>query len=147
MRIVIDTNIIFSAILNTNSKIGKIVIQKGNNFNFYGTNQIVLEIDKHKNKLKKLTKYNETELDIIIDSIKRRIKFINVKLISKDSYRYAESLTHDIDIDDTEFVALTEHINGNLWTGDKELKNGLLNKGWTKFVTTDELYQILLNRK
>ncbi len=49
MRIVIDTNIIFSAILNTNSKIGKIVIQKGNNFNFYGTNQIVLKIDKHKN--------------------------------------------------------------------------------------------------
>jgi len=29
-----------------------------------------------------------------------------------------------------------------LWSGDKELQNGLKEKGWAKFVTTNELLKI-----
>lgn len=56
-------------------------------------------------------------------------------------------LVENIDIDDTEFVALTTHIHGRLWSGDKVLQNGLINKGWSKFVSTKELYQFIHKKK
>jgi predicted nucleic acid-binding protein len=75
----------------------------------------------------------------VITLVVKNIRFINVQLISKEAYKIAAGLTKDVDIDDTEFVALTEHLKGRLWSGDKELQKGLQKKGWSKFISTDEL--------
>jgi predicted nucleic acid-binding protein len=140
MRIVVDTNIVFSAILNSNSKIGRVLLQPKSRFNFYSTDQLLQEIDQHKEKIKTISKYSDSEIDRIITLITSRIRFINVRLISKEAYELAESLTKNVDIDDTEFVALTQHISGKLWSGDKELQNGLKKLGWGKFISTNELF-------
>ena len=124
MRIVVDTNIVFSAILNTNSKIARIILQPNNRLNFYSTEQLSFEIEEHKEKIKKISNYSGYELDKIIKLITYKIRFINPRLIPKESYEFAESLTKNVDINDAEFVALTEHIKGKLWSGDKELKKG-----------------------
>ena len=130
MRIVIDTNIVFSAVLNTNSRIARIILQPKSSFNFYSTEQLLSEIHKHKDKIKKLSNYYEDELDRMISLITKRIRFINVRLIPKSIYDKAEILLYDVDEDDCEFVALTDHIKGKLWSGDKELREGLLKKKW-----------------
>ena len=78
-------------------------------------------------------------MDRIITLITNKIRFINYNLIPIEIYNYAEELTRDIDIDDTEFVALTEHIKGKFWTGDKVLIKGLQKKNWNKFINIDEL--------
>jgi predicted nucleic acid-binding protein len=146
MRIVVDTNIVFSAILNSNSKIARILLQPKSRLNFYSTEHLLIEILKHRSKLKNISKYSDQELDRIILLITKKIRFINVKLIAKESYKYAEHLTHDVDIDDTEFIALSEHIKGKFWSGDKELQKGLLKKGWNKFITTQDLFDKILTR-
>jgi predicted nucleic acid-binding protein len=146
MRIVVDTNIAFSAILNTNSKIARILLQPKSRLNFYSTEQLSIEIQNHKTKIKDISNYSDNELDRIITLITNKIRFINLKLIPKESYETAESLTKDVDIDDTEFVALTEHIKGRLWSGDKELQKGLSKKGWNKYITTDDLFERLVRR-
>lgn len=143
MRIVVDTNIAFSAILNTNSRIARIFLQPKTRFNFYSTEQLLNEIEEHKGKLKRISKVTDSDLTRSITLITHKIRFINAGLIPKELYRSAETLTSDVDIDDTEFVALTEHIIGKFWSGDKALRNGLAKKKWDKFITTEELFKMI----
>ena len=146
MRVVVDTNIVFSAILNTNSKFSKIILQPKSKLNLYSTDQLENEIAEHWTKLKKISKYSEIELHKVSTLIISKIKFISVQLIPRNLFIAAEKLTRDIDIDYTEFVALTEHIRGKLWTGDKELIRGLKKKKWEKLISTDELYKLIVRR-
>lgn len=147
MRIVIDTNIAFSAILNTDRKIARVILQPKTPFNFYSTENLLIEIEQHKDKIKILSGYADHELNRVIKLITNKIRFINVRLIPEELYNKAELLASDIDIDDTEFIALTDHIRGKLWSGDKELQKGLVKKNWNKFITTEELYKRLTKRK
>ena len=147
MRIVVDTNIVFSAILNTDSKIARILLQPKTRLNFYSTDQLLIEIEEHKEKIKKISNYSDSELDKAIKIISNKIRFININLIPKEVYLKAESLTMDVDVDDTEFVALTEHSKAKLWSGDKELIKGLTEKKWQKFVSTKELFEFVSPRR
>jgi predicted nucleic acid-binding protein len=146
MRIIVDTNIAFSAILNTNSLIASILLQPKSRLHFYSTDLLSSEIEEHKSKLKQLSGYSNLELNKSIALIDSKIRFVDAKLIPSYLLLNSQELLKDIDVDDTEFVALTTHIHGRLWTGDKVLQNGLKKKGWTKFISTNELFQ-LINKK
>ncbi|HBE42157.1 MAG TPA: hypothetical protein DDW27_13290 [Bacteroidales bacterium] len=56
-------------------------------------------------------------------------------------------MCREVDIDDTEFVALAEHLKCHLWSGDKELQKGLKKKGWHKFLSTTDLVKIASSRR
>ena len=146
MRVVVDTNIVFSAILNTNSKISKIILQPKSKLNLYSSNQLKYELAAHRAKLKKISNYSEIELQRATLLIFSKIRFINAELIPLTLFTKAEKLTLNVDIDDTEFVALTEHIRGKLWTGDKELAKGLISRKWNKLILTEELIESILKR-
>ena len=143
MRIIIDTNIVFSALLNTNSKIARILFQPKTGFNFYSTSILLDEIEEHRQKIQTYSKLTNEELQRVTTLVTNKIRLINYNLIPLETYSFAEKLTHDIDINDTEFIALTEHIKGRFWTGDKKLIKGLAKKNWNKFVSTEELYNKL----
>jgi predicted nucleic acid-binding protein len=51
-------------------------------------------------------------------------------------------LVADIDPKDTHYVAYSKHFRCKIWSGDKKLIKGLAKKGFTKFVTTEELFSI-----
>ena len=139
MKIVVDTNIIFSGLLNTNGTIGELLINSKKSIDFYSCNYMRYEIQKHWEKLKKISKLSEQQLSDAQFNLFSKLKFVNEDLIPESIWRKAISLTKDIDIDDTDFVALTLYLKGSLWTGDKELYNGLKNTGFKRVLNTYDL--------
>ena len=143
MKIIVDTNIVFSAILNSNSRIGKILLNSKGHFQFFTCNYLRTEIQRHRNKLLKLTKLTEEHLSELEELITNNITFIDERLIPQDILAKTEVQLKAIDPDDTVFVALTKHLEGKLWTGDMQLYNGLKAKRFRNIILTSELSLLL----
>lgn len=120
-KIIVDTNIIFSCLLHSQGKIGDLIFNTDNTFDFYSNNYMRFEIRKHWNKLKKISKLTDLELELAYEKMLTKLTFINEELIPQNEWEKAERLVADIDLDDTDFVALTRYLKGGLWTGDKLL--------------------------
>ncbi|PSR53692.1 hypothetical protein AHMF7605_09215 [Adhaeribacter arboris] len=101
MRIVVDTNIVFSAILNSSGNLGKILIHSKKHYQLYSCHYLKEEIFEHKNKLLKLTKSTENELLELIDLTIRNIQFLNEAVISEKTILKAYELVRDVDENDT----------------------------------------------
>jgi len=145
MNIVIDTNIFFSGMLNTNSQIANIILGTQKSITFYSVQELHNEIQEHSKKLQNLAGYSDVEFNRVYDIFTSRIKFINEQLIPKEIFLQAHLLCHEVDEDDIAFIALTEFIQGKLWSGDKKLKSGLLKNNWAKFISTSEILQYLIS--
>jgi predicted nucleic acid-binding protein len=131
MKIVVDTNIIFSALLSRDAKLKQFFFIKG--FEFFSCNFLFIEIFRHKNKLIAISKLSEEEILTGLEKLLGRISFVREELIPESIFNKAYLLCKDIDEKDTPFVALTLFLDAHLWTGDKKLKEGLKGKGFHKF--------------
>jgi len=123
MKIIIDTNIIFSALLSKTT-LRKILFLK--EYNFYSPNFVIAEIFRHKEKILKFTKSEESDVYEYLNSILKKVNFVNEEIISRENRQEAFRLCFDIDPKDIPFVALALELNALLWTGDKKLREGLL---------------------
>ena len=92
MRIVVDTNIAFSAILNTNSQFARIILHPKSRSHFYSTDLLSIEIEEHKDKLKRLSGYTDFDLNKSISLITSKIRFIDIKLIPSNVLINSEKL-------------------------------------------------------
>jgi predicted nucleic acid-binding protein len=143
MKVVVDTNIVFSAILNTSSDIGKILISAGPDVQFYSCHFLQEEILSKRLKLQKLTKLNSSDLDVLLALTTHKIQFISERLLPLKAWKEAIQLTKEIDLKDAPFVALSYHLNAVLWSGDKKLRSGLLRKGFGNTIDTKVLLEKL----
>jgi predicted nucleic acid-binding protein len=144
MKIVVDSNIAFSAILNTKSKIGQLLINGSQFFEFYTVGLLKEEIVEHQQKILSLTGFTEPQLNEIFQLIFPRIRFVDEIFLTDKDIAKAIDLVSGIDKDDALFVALANHLSAKLWTGDKRLINGLKKKGYTRILSTDDIYEIFL---
>ena len=131
--VVVDTNLIFSALIPKASKIRELLFES--NMTFFAPNFLISEIYKHKEKLIKNSKLDESEFYLYFNEIIEKIQFVPIDFISLDSRQKAYDLCKDIDIKDTPFIALTIDLNLLIWTGDKKLKDRLRSKGFNDFFT------------
>ena len=146
MKIVVDTNIIFSTLLNSNSNIGDLLFNSDKHFEFYSCSYMRYEIQKHWERLKKISKLSDEQLQVSYTQVLSKLKFINEEIIPVETWLASEEITKGIDIDDTDFVAMTKFLKATLWTGDKVLYNGFKKIGFKKLLNTTELLALRTTR-
>jgi predicted nucleic acid-binding protein len=139
MKIVVDTNIIFSALLSPSGKISDLILNSSGLFDFMAPNFVFEELGRHRIKLLKISNYNEQQLDFLMHSLFKNIVFIDLEYISEPHWVKAIELVKDVDQFDAPFVALSLETNALLWTGDFKLVDGLMKSGFENCVKTDFL--------
>jgi predicted nucleic acid-binding protein len=142
MKFVVDTNIVFSAVLNTQSKIGDLMMNSQGIFEFYACDTLRSELKKHRARLLDLSQLNEEQLDQSVFQITNCLNFTAEALIPFEYWLKGAELVRDIDMDDIAFLALTEFLGIKIWTGDRALMKGLATKGYSNFITTEELFNL-----
>lgn len=139
MNIVVDTNIVFSAILNSSHRIAEILIYPNPAIQFFSCDYLRTELIKHQEKLIKLSQRPLNEILELEDFLTQHIRFFNHHLLPTENAESVENVIKVIDPFDIPFVELTQHLNARLWTGDKKLIRALNETGFTKTITTQEL--------
>ena len=143
MNIVVDTNIVFSTFLNPHSTIGELLMNVKDDINFYAPELLKSELQRYETKIATYSRLSQQALQEIESTVFTIINFIPEERISEKSWIKAYELTANIDEDDTPFVALTIELNAMLWSGDKILMKGLINRGNDMIITTAQLKKIL----
>ncbi len=131
MKIVVDANLIFSALIPRASRIREAFFQEANTF--YCPAFVFTELFKHKEKIFKSSKLSDSEILRYLHKITERTRFVNEGFVSLKSKQQAYNLCHDVDEKDTPYIALAIELKAVLWTGDNKLKNGLIKKGFLHF--------------
>lgn len=142
MKIVVDTNIIFSGLLSPNGKISDLLLNSSDKFDFYSPTYLLDELENHKLKLLKISGFFENELEFMKRNIFKKIEFIDLEYISDSIWVKAIELTKKVDEYDAPFVALALELESAIWTGDKKLAMRLKNKGIDWVLTTDSIAQL-----
>lgn len=131
MKVVVDTNIIFSALLDHNSSFTDILTNS--KIDFFIPKYAYIELFKYKEKIMKLTKHTLDEVLEILYLLMKRVDIFDEEIISGESLKKAFELVKDIDEGDLIFVALALELDAFLWTGDKKLMEGLKRKEFFQF--------------
>lgn len=142
MKVVVDTNIIFSGLLSPEGTISDLLLNSSDKFEFYSPTFVLEELNNHRTKLLKLTGFSDQDLDFLQLLIFKKVDLINPESISTQTFQNAYQLTKDVDEFDTPFIALALELDSPLWTGDKKLIKGMSEKKIDWILTTDLITEI-----
>jgi len=118
MKLVLDSNIIFSALIKKSTTRNIILSDV---FELHAPDYIFSEITKHKELLLRKSKLNAEELDALLLLLQKHIR-----LVPKEKYNenmtLAEDILKDIDVTDSPFLALALALNCPVWSNDGHYK-------------------------
>lgn len=141
MKIIVDTNIVFSALLSKKNDSKFFLVTTS--YEIYSCNYLYVELSKHREKMQNLSKLSEDELLQQMDKILSRINFVNNNVIPTNFFYTAFNICKNIDENDTPFIALSLFLDGYLLTGDKNLYKNINNTD-LKTITLQEILNKLL---
>jgi len=147
VKVIVDANIIFSGILNSNGKIGDILINSDNYLELIAPKFLKLEISKYYPKLSTISGLSIEQIRESEIQICKQVAFLSDVVIRPETWHFAYNLVKDIDSKDTPYIAFSRHFDCKIWSGDKKLAKGLTQKGFNNFLDTDNLYKWLQEKK
>ncbi|WP_456474714.1 PIN domain-containing protein [Candidatus Pyrohabitans sp.] len=137
MLLVVDANIIFSALIKGGKTLDIFILNRRiNRFKFIAPEYLMVEVEKHIDEIINKTKLLPEELEKVLDFLEREIEFIPFEDF-RDLYEKAEQLSPDPD--DVQYFALALKFGGTIWSNDKALKN----QPRIQVLSTQELLSVL----
>ncbi len=146
MKIIVDANIVFSGILNSDGKIGDLLINSKKYFNYIAPEFLRYEIKSKYNRILVISRLN---LDQVMEAeyqVCKNITFISEEQIDTRFWEEAYQLVHNVDAKDVSYVAYAKQFKCKIWSGDKKLAKGLKLKGFNNLITTNELFELRSKR-
>ena len=137
MKIVVDSNIIFSALISGKETYLDIVRIN----DVYIPDIILSELNQYETRIISKAKLKQADFRLFIRMFFEKVIVIPKFAISAESWLEAYRICNDVDEKDTPFIALSLEFKIPLWTGDKKLIDGIRKKGFDDFVTTEELLE------
>jgi predicted nucleic acid-binding protein len=135
MKLVLDSNIIFSALIKK-SITRNIILSDA--FDLNAPEYIFSEITKHKELLLRKSKLEKRDFDALLLLLQK-----HVHLISNEKYdektTIAEDILEEIDITDSPFLALALALNCSIWSNDGHFKQ----QNMVRVYTTKELTETI----
>lgn len=139
VTIIVDTNILFSALISPNSNIARLLTNAALPIRRVTCHYTMVELFKHQTKIIKNSKKSFEQIVDNYYTLLNCLEVHNETLIEKTHWQEAERLTIAVDAFDIAYVALTLQTGGLLWTGDKKLSIHLHTMGFDRIITTPEL--------
>ncbi len=144
MKIVLDTNILFSILIKPTGKTYQLFDELSIAHSLFIGERTLTELLNHHQKILRLSRLQESEIISLKQSLLNRIQIIYDSSLLSTVVKLAFDLVEDIDVDDAAFVATTIYLDAVLWSSDKPLKDGLLAKGFNKVYDSVAIQTLLL---
>ena len=139
MNLIVDTNIIISALITPEGTIADLIFNKPDKSILVSPRFMFDELQEKNKKILKITGYSEKSFSELLYLIRKNIEFIDDNLITSENLEKAYQLVQDIDKKDLLFVAFSLQTGFAIWTGDLKLINGLRKKRFTNVLSTKDL--------
>ena len=133
MELVIDANIIISAVISSGGKTCDLLFS--DSIELFAPEFLLKEFERYKLEILEKSRLTEEEFNLALSLISSRIKFIPFSEFEKSIFK-ARKLCPDPD--DTEYFALAILKNIPLWSNDKALKK----QESVKVLSTSELLEL-----
>jgi len=136
MLLVVDANVVFSALIGGQTYNVFYVNSIVRVFQFKAPNYLFIEIYEHFDEILEKTKFSKEELEIVLNFLKEQIDIVPFKEYM-DKYEEAKEISPDPD--DVPYLALALKLGCAIWSNDKELKK----QSAVKVYNTQEIVQLL----
>jgi predicted nucleic acid-binding protein len=133
MLLVVDANIIFSALIRGGKTLDIFLLNKrAKKFEFVAPEYLLVEVEKHVDEIAEKSKLSIDELEKLFGFLEKEIEFIPFEEF-RDLREKAEQVSPDLD--DVQYFALALKLNSAMWSNDKALKQQAV----VKVFSTEEL--------
>jgi predicted nucleic acid-binding protein len=143
MTIVVDANILITAIINPDSFIGTTLLTQNNNVDYVLPSFAIEEALIHKKRICRTLNIDELFFENNINVINNAcLVFASESILPKYS-KVALQIVEKIDPKDAIYVAFSLALDALIWTGDLKLYKALRKKDFKNIITTTDLKRIL----
>lgn len=143
MTIIVDANIILSAIINPYSPIAQLLFSTNLKVDFVLPEFALQEISIHKNRICEKSNISAKIFGKTLEGILNNLLIFSDELVDSKTSAKAIKLATEIDMKDAIYVSFSLALDALFWTGDLKLFRGLRRKGFDNIITTKELQQII----